>query len=164
MTPVLDTVPAVAAPRPERSQEPARGLAARLRDAALAADRLAGFAFEERAGGQEPPPALAEGDERAAAEDFVLRALRTAADPVNHRILAAATAGPDLASLGAACGLPRLALVERVHELVQLGLVARDLQRDTVHATAAGEALAAEVAALCDDVAGWLRKRRRSSP
>jgi len=143
------------------AHEPARGLAARLRDAALAADRLAGFAFEERGAG-EPPASLADGDERAAAEDFVLRALRTVADPVNHRILEAAMAGPDLTSLGAATGLPRLALIERVHELVQLGLVARDLQRDTVQATAAGEALAFQIAGLCDDVAGWLRKRRRS--
>ena len=142
--------------------EPARGLAARLRDAALAADRLSGFAFDERPDGGQPPPSLRDGDERAAAEDFVLRVLRAIGDPLNHAILQAAGAGPALDPLAEQLGLPRLALIERVHELVQLGLVVRDLQRDTVHSTPAGEALAGQVAELASEVAGWLEKRRRS--
>ena len=153
------SVAAVAA----RAREPARGLAARLRDAALAADRLAGFAFDESPGGAEPPPSLPDGEERAAAEDFVLRALRTVGDPVNHAILRESLAGPRLEALGEALRLPRLAVVERVGELVQMGLAVRDLQADTVQATAAGEALAHQVAELCHEVAGWLEKRRRPS-
>jgi len=54
-----------------------------------------------------------------------------------------------------------MALVERIHDLIQLGLVARDLQLDTVRATGAGEGLLELVTGLEADVARWLSKRRR---
>ncbi len=137
----------------------ARGLAARLRDAAAAADRLADFSFLESE--QAPPRAVAEGDEPGLAADFVLRALHTATESTNARILASVTEAPQtITSLVAATGLPRLAVVERAHELIQVGLVARDLQEDTVVATGAGAALITHVADLGADVAAWLRTRR----
>jgi len=141
----------------------ARGLAARLRDAAIAADRLADFSFDERR--DEPAaPSLPDGDEWATADDFVLRVLAAAGDPLNARLLDAAARAPGgigLPELAAEVGLSRLALIERVHGLIQLGLVARDLQADTVCATAAGTALTELVGGLQDEVARWLDKRRR---
>jgi hypothetical protein len=139
----------------------ARGLAARLRDAAAAADRLADFAFSEA--GEPAPAALRDGEERDAALDFVLRALAAAGDATNHAILSAAgDGGVAVADLAARTGLPRLAVLERVHGLLALGLVARDLPADTVHATPAGRALLELVEDLADEVAGWLAKRRRA--
>lgn len=141
----------------------ARGLAARLRDAAIAADRLADFSFDGSAGGP-GGPSLPDGDERGTAEDFVLRVLAAAGDPLNARLLDAAARAPGgvaFSELAAELGLSRLALIERVHGLIQLGLVARDLQADTVCATAAGTALSELVGGLQDEVARWLDKRRR---
>ena len=141
----------------------ARGLAARLRDAVEAADRLASFAHDARPG-DAVASQLADGEELATAHDMVLRVLRAIGDALNHRILAAAADDAQGASLeGLACdlGLTRMALVERVHDLIQLGLAARDLPADTVVATPAGRGALELVTALEADVATWLRKRRR---
>lgn len=142
----------------------ARGLAARLRDAVEAADRLASFAHDARPG-DAVASQLADGEELATAHDMVLRVLRAIGDALNHRILAAAAAGDargaPLEALACDLGLTRMALVERVHDLIQLGLVARDLPADTVLATPAGRCALELVASLESDVATWLRKRRR---
>lgn len=143
----------------ERSSEPARGLAARLRDAAAAADRLAEFSFDEAR--RAAQPTLADGEEAATAEDFVLRAVHGATDPFGYRILRAAEAGLRVDELAAGLGVTRLALLERVHELLQLGLVARDLETDVVHVTPAGSAIAAWLQEVGRETAGWLAKRRR---
>jgi predicted DNA-binding transcriptional regulator len=140
----------------------ARGLAARLRDAADAADRLADFAFE--AGAEAPPPTLADGEEATAAHDFLLRTLGLAADPVNHAILTTACraeAGVPIERLSADLHLSELSVIERAHGLIQVGLVARDLQAGTVLATTAGQALVELIAELERDVAEWLGKRQR---
>lgn len=142
----------------------ARGLAARLRDAVEAADRLASFSYDGRPG-ESPSTALTDGEELATAHDMVLRVLRATGDALNFRILAAAAArssdGAPLDGLAHDLGLARMALVERIHDLIQLGLVARDLQLDTVRATGAGEGLLELVTGLEADVARWLGKRRR---
>jgi hypothetical protein len=142
----------------------ARGLAARMRDAVEAADRLASFSYDGRPG-ESPPSALADGEELATAHDMVLRVLRAGGDTLNFRILAAAAAqsshGAPIDPLARDLGVSRMALVERVHDLIQLGLLARDLQLDTVRATGAGEGLLQLVTTLEADVARWLAKRRR---
>ena len=142
----------------------ARGLAARMRDAVEAADRLASFSFDGRPG-DAVPSVLADGEELAGAHDMVLRVLCAVGDAVNFRILAAAVAqgdaGAPLAALAGDLGLTRLALVERVHDLIGLGLLARDLQADTVRATTAGAGAVELVTTLEADVAHWLAKRRR---
>lgn len=141
----------------------ARGLAARLRDATEAADRLAAFSFDGRPD-DSPPSTLADGEELATAHDLVLRVLRAVGDATNFRILAAAAAHTDGAPLDALAGdlgLTRMALVERVHDLIQLGLAVRDLQLDVVRATGAGEGVLELVTGLQADVAHWLSKRRR---
>lgn len=141
----------------------ARGLAARLRDASEAADRLRAFSHDA-VPVDAVAPVLADGEELATAHDFVLRTLAAAGDPLNFRILAAASAhdeGAPLDALAGDLGLSRLALVERVHGLIQLGLVARDLQAETVMTTSAGAGLLELVTGLEAEVAQWLSKRRR---
>ncbi len=143
--------------------ELARGLAARLRDALDAAVRLASFSFEENG---PPPPELIDGQESGVARDFVLRAVAGASDPSNHRLLVAAHAeeeagGVTVERLCELLELPRLAITERVNELIQLGLAARDLKRDTVVCRPAGAALTELLVELEGEVAGWLAKRKR---
>lgn len=143
----------------------ARALAARLRDAAAAGERLASFTFE--GGGAAPGPELRDGEELAAAHDFLLRVLRGVGDPLNWRVLAA-VAGSDeedaitLDALADMLELPRLTIGERVNELIQLGLAARDLEHDTVVASPAGNGMFELVCELDAEIAGWLAKRRRT--
>ena len=144
------------------SPQLARALAARLRDAAAAGEQLASFAFSE---GTDPPgPELRDGEEVAAAHDFVLRVLHGVSDPVSWQVLAAVVGGEDrsLDGLADRVALPRLTVTERVNALIQLGLMARDLEHDSVTASPAGEALFELICELDAEVAGWLAKRRRS--
>lgn len=139
----------------------ARALAARLRDAAAAADRLASFSFDGPLGPEPPESTLRAGEEAATAGDFVLRVLNGASDPVNHRLLVTVNGeGTTLTGLAAHLGLPRLAVIERVAELTQLGLVGRELATDTVMASPAGSALLALVDELSAGTAQWLERRR----
>jgi len=142
-----------------------RALAARLRDATAAGERLASFAFSE--GAPEPGAELREGDELAVAHDFLLRVLHGVSEPVSWRVLAAVVGEPDengvaLDALVEALELPRLALTERVNALIQLGLMARDLEHDRVAASPAGWGLFELVCELDAEIASWLSKRRRS--
>ena len=117
-----------------------RALARRLAEIVAAIDRYGAFAFAP--GDPEPPPALAPGEKRAAAHELVLRALRAASDPLNDRVLRRLEEGDaTLAELAALVSLPRLALWERLSDLVQTGLVARSLEDDRAGLTEAGRAL-----------------------
>lgn len=141
----------------------AEGLWRRIRDVALAERRLERFTFVPEApeaadtGGR--LAALA-GDEAALgvlARDLTLRALAAAADGTNYRLLRCLGAEPvGLAEVSLQAALPPLAVTERVSALAQLGLAARDLERDGVAETVAGrgvvglvEAIAADLAARC---------------
>lgn len=142
----------------------ARGLAARLRDCAAAADRLASFSFDGPLADAPAARVLDAGDEPAVAHDFVLRVLRAAGDAVNDRLLTTVVDSPHgvaVDELTRALGLPRLAVLERVAELTQLGLLGRDLTTDSVLAGPAGVALVATVRDLSRDTATWLERRRR---
>ncbi len=134
----------------------ANGLWCRLRDVVLAERRLERFAFaperpNEPTGPGERLAALA-GDEAALAElarDVTLRALAAAADGVNFRLLAALGGEPiGIDDASRALALPPLAVSERVNALAQLGLAARDLERDGVTSTAAGRAVVGLVGAI----------------
>lgn len=72
-----------------------------------------------------------------AARELFLRALRVAGDPVNYRILQLLEpAGTvDLSALVQRTGLDRVAASERVNDLVQVGLAARDLVGDQIRGT-----------------------------
>ena len=114
-------------------------LALRLRDIARLLDRLDRL----ESGTGEWLASQGEGALREAATDMTLRALRAAADPTNFAILAflsAHTSAP-MAELETATGFGRLALTERVNDLVQVGLAGRNIDTDHVQGTAAGAAL-----------------------
>ncbi len=114
-------------------------LALRLRDIARLLDRLDRL----ESGTGEWLASQGEGALREAATDMTLRALRAAADPTNFAILAflsAHTSAP-IAELETATGFGRLALTERVNDLVQVGLAGRNIDTDHVQGTAAGAAL-----------------------
>ena len=145
------------------SPQLARALAARLRDATAAGEQLASFAFTE--GTPAPGPELREGEELAAAHDFLLRVLQGVSDPLSWQVLNAVVpedSGTPLDALAERLELPRLALTERVNALIQLGLMARDLEHDTVTASPAGAALFELVCELDAEIARWLSKRRRA--
>lgn len=147
---------------PRVSPQLARALAARLRDATAAGEQLASFAFTE--GAPAPGPELREGDELAAAHDFLLRVLHGVSEPVSWNVLAA-VAGEENVSLDGLCSrleLPRLTITERVNALIQLGLMARDLEHDGVTVSPAGSALFELVCELDAEIACWLAKRRRA--
>jgi hypothetical protein len=150
----------------------ARALAARLRDAIAAGEQLASFAFTE--GGRAPRAELEEGEELAAAHDFLLRVLHGASEPLNWRLLSAVLEverdqrcecdeAPQLAidELASRLGTPRLIVTERANALIQVGLMARDLEHDSVRISPAGEALFELICELDAEIAGWLAKRRR---
>jgi hypothetical protein len=117
-----------------------RGLGQRVRDVAAAVRRLDGL----NAGG------LGTEASRPGREDvreFVLRALRVAADRDNNAILRAVVAGTrETTQLAEVTGRPRLALWEAVGDLVQVGLLERDPVADRVQITAAG----AQILAVTD--------------
>ncbi len=150
------------------SPQLARALAARLRDATAAGEQLASFAFTE--GAPAPGPELRAGEELAAAHDFLLRVLHGISEPLSWNVLAAVLtqgeaedlAGLSIDALANRLELPRLAVTERVNALIQLGLMARDLEHDSITASPAGAALYELVCELDAEIARWLSKRRRA--
>lgn len=151
-----------------------RSLAGRLRDAVDAGERLASFAFREGEPG--PGTELRDGEELAVAHDFLLRVLHGVSDPLDWRLLSAVVsqagaegrgedpgeAGLPLDALSDMLELPRLAVTERVNGLIQLGLMARDLEHDSVMASPAGVGLFELICELDAEIARWLSKRRRT--
>lgn len=110
-------------------------LGRRLRAVEAAVRRLDGL---DGPSGREGPPAIGRDDVR----EFVLRALRTAADRDNDAILREVAAGTHgAAELAHRTGRPRFALWESVSDLVQLGLLVRAPAADRVDLTGAGEAV-----------------------
>jgi hypothetical protein len=126
-------------------------LALRLRDLARMLDRLDRL----ESGTGEWLASQQNGELRAAAMEMTLRALRAAADPTNFALLAflsAHTSAP-VAELEKASGLGRLALIERVNDLVQVGLAGRNIDTDQVQGTAAGAALVGLINSLSEATA-----------
>ena len=129
-------------------------LALRLRDIARMLDRLDRL---ESGTGQwltlQGDAALKE-----AAREMTLRALRVAADPINFAILKhlAVHSSVPLADLEMATGHGRLALSERVSDLVQVGLAGRNIDTDHVQATPASAALVAWMNSISEATANKL--------
>lgn len=135
-----------------------QGLADRLRNLVLAMDRLdrletagelAGWLGREREDGRLPEHA----------RELLLRVLRTAADPVNFRLLAALDPlqAVALTELMEEVGLTRVAASERVNDLVQVGLAAREMVGDQIR----GTALASGLVELVEEVSGEAGERLR---
>jgi hypothetical protein len=121
-----------------------KALGARLAEARVAMARYDAFAYQpDEASRGDHEQAV---DPEAAARDFVLVALAAAADPVSYTLLRRMAKGDaTLADLGAAAGLPRLAVWERLATLVATGLAGRSLEADTAGLTPAGATLVALV-------------------
>ena len=148
----------------------AEGLWRRLRDVLMAERQFERFAFSPEGGREARGPgrlaALLDDDAALAgvARDVTLRALAAATDGVNYRVLSGIGGEPvSVDDLARAVGLPTLAASERVNALAQVGLAARDLERDAVAETAAGrgvvaliEAISAGLAARCRTVGSSL--------
>ncbi len=82
-----------------------------------------------------------DGDARdSAAREAVLRALRTAFDPVNFEILGLLNpnVGTPIEQLSQACGIGRLSLAERIGDLVSAGLVSKIPEANQVAGSALG--------------------------
>ncbi len=128
-------------------------LALRLRDIARMLDRIDRL----ESGTGEWLAAQGESALRDAATDMTLRALRVAADPTNFALLnfLATHAATPMAELEKATGLGRLALAERVNDLVQVGLAGRNIDTDHVQCTAGGAALVE----LIDSIGATTAKR-----
>ncbi len=105
-----------------------------------------------------------EGSLASATREIMLRALRVVGDPVNFRIIEAldpldATSVPDLMQ---ALGLGRVALSERINDLVQVGLASRELIDDQIRSTPFATGMVLMVGSLAresalelqDDLAG----------
>jgi hypothetical protein len=121
-----------------------KALGARLAEVRAAMSRYDAFAYrpDEASRGDDEQT----GDPETAARDFVLVALAAAADPASYALLRRMAGGDaTLAELGAAAGLPRLAVWERLANLVATGLAGRSLEADTAGLTPAGAALVALV-------------------
>lgn len=78
-----------------------------------------------------------ESERAEVATEMILAALRVGAETLNYRMLVRlhGAGSAPVEELMTLTGLGRLAVLERVNQLTQVGLVKRELQSDTVHST-----------------------------
>lgn len=98
------------------------------------------------------------GDREAVAEESVLRALRMASDATNFRILQLLTDGVGIPveKLSEASGLGRLALAERLGDLISAGLASKISEANQVAGVPAGAALVQLVERATEEAAHYL--------
>lgn len=91
--------------------------------------------------------AASDSDRRAAVEAAVLRAIHTASDAVNFKILSSLRdgIGTPISEIAAMTGLGRVPLAERIGDLVSAGLAVKIPEANQVSGTAAGTTLVALV-------------------
>ena len=101
-----------------------------------------------------------------AARELLLRALRVAGDALNYRILGALDPdeGLGVAALMPKTGLDRVALSERVNDLVQVGLAAWDPVGEEVRATPLATGLRALVEMVARRAGDRLGEELRNRP
>lgn len=99
-------------------------------------------------------------DRESVARESVLRALRMASDATNFRILQKLTdgVGIPIEDVSAASGLGRLALAERLGDLVSAGLAAKIPEANQVAGVPAGAALVRLVETATARAAGEMGK------
>ena len=130
-----------------------QGVVSRLRTLLLALDR------QDRLETAAPFVGWLDGERRdgrlqAHAREMLLRALKVASDPVNFAIISSLdTLEPvELPGLMQLTGLERVAVSERVNDLVQTGLAVREMSHDQVRGTDLSQGLVAwieEIASGC---------------
>ncbi len=142
----------------------AEGLWAWVRHLAMAMHRLEGFSFHEGSPGPEEG-SLAELQDPARQEDlareFVLRVFRVGADAAHYRLLRRLRQSDPvpLAELARLEGTGRLAMTERLNEMVQAGLVTRILETDSARPTRLAEGLMDVIEDIAARVAGKIGER-----
>ncbi|MFQ5943391.1 MAG: hypothetical protein ACE5JF_07550 [Anaerolineales bacterium] len=130
----------------------ASGLSDRLRSLTVALDRLDRL----ESGSGEWLSRFKESELSAASIEMTLRALRSAADPINFSALAT-LANADALSMDQlieATGVLRLTLSERLNDLVQVGLVSRNIDTDHVQTTLAGNSIVQLIKRIASEVSG----------
>lgn len=144
-----------------------KGLGARLAGLTAAMGRYDSFAFGSEAEGS--VTALPEGQdskETPGPQDvahevsgwMVRRALRAACDPTGWQMLSLVAAGETTsADVAEALGCPRLVAWEQANELLQVGLVSRDLDGDRLCVTEAGRGIVEALERLAGAAAEALR-------
>ena len=98
---------------------------------------------------------IAAGQLPESTQELLLRALRTAGDPLNFSILTQLDPleGIEVPALMLRLGLGRVAVSERVNDLVQAGLAGRDMVSDQIRGTALGTGIVALVRETADAAA-----------
>ncbi len=137
----------------------AEGLWARLRNVLIALDRVDRLEGAGDFAGWVEAFQCDQDQIRATAQDWVLRAVRTASDPINYQILETVhTAGQmSIAQLMQATRLTRVDLTERVKQLAAVGLLVQSLESDAVQGTRAADGMLAWVEALVEQIAAHAR-------
>lgn len=112
-----------------------RGLTARTRNLLRALDRQDRLETASEFAdwlSQQETPALAD-----ASREIFLRALGSLSDPINFRLLQSLDplSAASLSELMGASGLGRVAVSERLNDMVQVGLVSRELIDDQIRST-----------------------------
>lgn len=141
------------------------GLWARLRDILMAQARWDHFVHDPeggpqgRAGADGSSPARKDAGRLAA--EMLRRALRVASDPVNGAILRrlAREEAVALPSLMETTGLPRIALIETVSDIAQVGLASYAAGTSEVRASAGGNGLVGLLDEVCGRLARTLEDR-----
>jgi len=135
-------------------------LAMRLRDIARMMDRLDRL----ESGTGEWAASLKNGELKSAATEMTLRALRVTSDPTNFTLLTflATHESASTADLEKSVSVGRLALIERVNDLIQVGLAARNIDTDQTQLTAAGAAVVELINSIADATAKKLEEALKS--
>lgn len=114
----------------------------RLHTLAVTLRRYDGFVFRSSEAATSAADQLPADDAPVAAAGLVRRALRVACDPEGWKVLVRLREGEaTTVELGAELACPRIVAWEQVNDLLQAGLVGRDLDGDRVMITPAGEGI-----------------------
>jgi hypothetical protein len=143
----------------ESARDLVEGLWVRLRNALIALDRVDRLESANAFVGWVEAFQRDDAQIDATTREWLLRALRLAADPLNYRILSALQERDDMsiAELTRLTNATRVDVVERVRDLAQSGFVTPALESDTVKGTRAAMGFVAWTESLRDQMADHVR-------
>lgn len=101
---------------------------------------------------------VADGELGRSTQELLLRALSAAGDPINFRLLSLLDPleGVEVPALMAQTGLDRVAVSERINDLVQVGLAGRDMVSDQIRGTSLGGGIVVWVGEIAERTAEQL--------
>ncbi len=143
----------------ESANELVEGLWARLRNALIALDRMDRLETANEFVGWVEAFQRDDAQIDATTREWLLRALRLAADPLNYHLLRALqeSDGLSIAELMRLTNASRVDLTERIKDLAQSGFVAQALDTDTVQGTRAASGMVAWIESLREQMAARVR-------